>query len=81
MAMAEPAFSLSPATAAGAARSNPTAGACRPAAPARLRCRPETPPETPGQSGAELEAAAETGPETGLEATDYTGFSVVGIAG
>ncbi len=79
--MAEPALSLSPATAAGAPRSNPTAGVRRPAAPPRLRCRPETPPETLGQSGAEPEAATETGPETGLEATDYTGFSMVGVAG
>jgi hypothetical protein len=74
--MAEPAFLLPSATATIAARSNPAAGARRAAAPARLRCRVEPAADQPpsDQSG-----AAPQGEED--EAIDYTGFSMVGVAG
>jgi hypothetical protein len=68
--MAEPAFVLSSATAFGAAWPSAAAEARRPAIAARPRCRAETPPLQGG-----------TEPETAADATDYTGFSMVGIAG
>jgi len=69
MAMAEPARILPQATAPGAARANPAAGGRRPSPPARLRCR------------AEPESTAESTAEPSDQANDYTGFSMVGVAG
>jgi hypothetical protein len=68
--MAEPAFVLPQATQTVAARSNLAPGARRAAAPARLRCRVEAASDQPGAE-----------PESEDEATDYTGFSMVGVAG
>jgi hypothetical protein len=67
--MAEPAFLLPSATATIAARSNPAAGARRAAAPARLHCRVEATADQPAA------------PQSEDEAIDYTGFSMVGVAG
>jgi hypothetical protein len=65
MAMAEPARILPQAPAPGATRADPAAGGRRPSPPARLRCRGEP----------------DTAPETADQAADYTGFSMVGVAG
>ena len=68
--MAEPAFVLPQATQTVAARPNPASGARRAAVAARLRCRVEV---TPDQPDAPLKSED--------EATDHTGFSMVGVAG
>jgi hypothetical protein len=73
MIMAEPALVL-PATQAVALRANPASANLasvgrRAAAAARLRCRVEAAPER---------AAV---PQAADDATDYTGFSMVGVAG
>ena len=67
--MAEPAFIVLPAAAAGAGRAGASAVQRRPGVPAWLHRRAELPP---GRVGAEPEAA---------DATDYTAFSMVGVAG
>jgi hypothetical protein len=68
--MAEPALVLPQATATVAARSNSAAGARRAAAVARLRCRVEAAPEQTSPA-----------PTAEDDAADYTGFSMVGVAG
>jgi len=70
MVMAEPAANLLIKTPSGAVRPNATSGARWPASPARLRRRAEAPPEPRGAE-----------PGTADDGTDYTGFSMVGIAG
>jgi len=67
MTMAEPALILTPATQAVAVRSNQASGGRRTIPSARLRCRVEA---TPDQADAAAQAA-----------TDYTDFSMVGVAG
>lgn len=67
--MAEPALILFPASQAIAARATPAIAGRR---PALLRCRVEPAP---------AQTAAETTQPAGEEAVDYTGFSMVGVAG
>lgn len=68
--MAEPALVLSPASAAAASRATP--GARRAALPVRLRCRAD---------GADQADAAPPTDGAAEDTTDYTGFSMVGVAG
>jgi hypothetical protein len=67
--MADSALILSPATTAGAGRSDAASGARPAGLPARLPCRAAP----TGRIGAD--------PQTGVDAPDYTAFSMVGVAG
>jgi hypothetical protein len=69
--MAEPALVLSHASAAVSARANP--GGRRTATPLRQRCRADAAPD-------QVDAAPQASGEADNTA-DYTGFSMVGVAG
>jgi hypothetical protein len=68
--MAEPALVLPQATATVAERSSAAGGARRAAAAARLRCRAEVAPDQTSPA-----------PKAEDDSADYTGFSMVGVAG
>jgi hypothetical protein len=68
--MAEAAIIAASAALPGAARPGGVESAHRPVAPARIRCRVETPPGN-----------AKAAPPSDAAVTDYTDFSMVGVAG
>jgi hypothetical protein len=70
MAMAEAAIIAAPAPLPGAGRPAGAESARRPVAPARIRCRAET-----------LAGDVKAAPPSDATATDYTDFSMVGVAG
>jgi hypothetical protein len=70
MIMAEPALILSSANQPAASCANPTSAERRAAVAVRLRCRVEAAPDR----GVAIQQAAD-------DATDPTGFSMVGVAG
>ena len=68
--MAEAAIIAASVTLPGAARPGGAESARRPGAPARIRCRVETPA-----------GDAKAAPPSDAAFTDYTDFSMVGVAG